>query len=60
MKELCKCGVIHEDLKISNILILDVWNHKLNDKENIELLDFLIKIFKSDLDNDLDKTHNNF
>jgi len=60
MKELCKCGVIHKDLKISNILILDVWNHKLNDKENIELLDFLIKIFKSDLDNDLDKTHNNF
>jgi RIO-like serine/threonine protein kinase len=60
MKELCKCGVIHKDLKISNILILHVWNHKLNDKENIELLDFWVKIFKSDSDNDLDKTHNNF
>jgi hypothetical protein len=60
MKELCRCGVIHKDLKFSNILILHVWNHKLNDKENIKLLNFWVKNFKSDLDNDLDKTHNNF
>jgi hypothetical protein len=60
MKELCRCGMIHKDLKILNILFLHVWNHKLNDKENIELLDFWVKNFKSELDNDLDKTHNNF
>jgi hypothetical protein len=52
--------MIHKDLKILNILFLHVWNHKLNDKENIELLDFWVKNFKSELDNDLDKTHNNF